>query len=83
MLAAGVIALLRWLMLAGLAGALGGLAGRGLARQYRGTVPAPLPPPWALRSSLLGLAAAAGLTIVVFSGHALLALRLPPRWHRC
>ena len=29
-----LIAVLRWLMLAGLAGALGGLAGRGLARQY-------------------------------------------------
>jgi len=77
-LAAGLIAVLRWLMLAGLAGALGGLAGRGLARQYRGTAPAPLPPPWALRSSPLGLAATAALAIVVASGHALLALRLHP-----
>jgi putative copper export protein len=76
--AACLIALLRWLMLAGLAGALGGLAGRGLARQYKGTVPAPLPPPWALRSSLLGLAATAGLTIVIFSARALLTLPAHP-----
>lgn len=69
-----LVAVLRWLMLAGLAGALGGLAGRGLARQYKGTVPAPLPPPWALRSSLLGLAATAALTIVIFSLRALLTL---------
>jgi copper transport protein len=76
--AACLIAVLRWLMLAGLAGALGGLAGRGLARQYQGTVPAPLPPPWALRSSLLGLAATAGLTIVIFSARALLTLPAHP-----
>jgi copper transport protein len=69
-----LIAMLRWLMLAGLAGALGGLAGRGLARQYKGAAPAPLPAPWALRSSLLGLAATAGLTVVIFSARALLTL---------
>jgi copper transport protein len=73
-----LIAVLRWLMLAGLAGALGGLAGRGLARQYKGTAPAPLPPPWALRSSLLGLAATAGLTVVIFSARALLTLDAHP-----
>ena len=73
-----LVAVLRWLMLAGLAGALGGLAGRGLARQYKGTVPAPLPPPWALRSSLLGLAATAALTIVIFSLRALLTLPAHP-----
>jgi len=73
-----LIAVLRWLMLAGLAGALGGLAGRGLARQYKGTAPAPLPPPWALRSSLLGLAATAGLTVVIFSARALLTLHAHP-----
>ena len=73
-----LIAVLRLLMLAGLAGALGGLAGRGLARQYKGTAPAPLPPPWALRSSLLGLAAAAGLTVVIFSARALLTLHAHP-----
>jgi copper transport protein len=73
-----LIAALRWLMLAGLAGALGGLAGRGLARQYKGTAPAPLPPPWALRFSLLGLAATAGLTVVIFSARALLTLPAHP-----
>jgi copper transport protein len=73
-----LIAAARWLMLAGLAGALGGLAGRGLARQYKGTAPAPLPPPWALRSSLLGLAATAGLTVVIFSARALLTLDAHP-----
>lgn len=36
-------AVARWLLLAGLAVALGGLAGRGLARQYKGTFPRPLP----------------------------------------
>ena len=73
-----LIAVLRWLMLAGLAGALGGLAGRGLARQYKGAAPAPLPAPWALRSALLGLAATAGLTIVIFSARALLTLPAHP-----
>jgi copper transport protein len=73
-----LIAVLRWLMLAGLAGALGGLAGRGLARQYKGTVPAPLPPPWALRSSLLGLAATAGLTVVIFAARALPTVQAHP-----
>src|ERR1700722_2631886 len=73
-----LIAVLRWLMLAGLAGALGGLAGRGLARQYKGAAPAPLPAPWALRSSLLGLAATAGLAVVIFGARALLALPAHP-----
>jgi copper transport protein len=73
-----LIAVLRWLMLAGLAGALGGLAGRGLARQYKGAAPAPLPAPWALRSSLLGLAATAGLTVVIFGARALLTLPAHP-----
>src|SRR5580658_4486042 len=50
---AALIAVLRWGMLAGLAGALGGLAGRGLARQYKGPAPAPLPTPWALRAALV------------------------------
>jgi copper transport protein len=54
-------AVARWLLFAGLAVALGGLAGRGLARQYKGRFPAPLPAPWALRASLLGLAASAWL----------------------
>ena len=52
-------AVARWLLFAGLAVALGGLAGRGLARQYKGSFPAPLPTPWALRGSVLGVAASA------------------------
>src|SRR5579875_1502962 len=67
--AAWVTALLRWLLLCGLATALGGTAGRGLARQFKGTRPAALPGPWALRGSLAGAAAAAGLLIVVVAGH--------------
>src|SRR5579875_988201 len=58
--AAWVTALLRWLLLCGLATALGGTAGRGLARRFRGTRPAALPGPCALRGSLAGAAAAAG-----------------------
>ena len=71
---AALIAVLRWGMLAGLAGALGGLAGRGLARQYKGAAPAPLPTPWALRSALLGAAATGVLTGVVFAARAVLTL---------
>jgi len=72
-----LIAVLRWGMLAGLAGALGGLAGRGLARQYKGTAPGPLPTPWALRSALLGVAATGVLTGVIFAARA----PLPPAAH--
>jgi copper transport protein len=61
-------AVARWLLFAGLAIALGGLAGRGLARQYKGTFPAPLPAPWALRGSLLGVAASAWLALIALSG---------------
>ncbi len=75
---AALIAVLRWGMLAGLAGALGGLAGRGLARQYQGAAPAPLPTPWALRSALLGAAATAALTAVVFAARGLLTLAAHP-----
>jgi copper transport protein len=75
---AALIAVLRWGMLAGLAGALGGLAGRGLARQYKGAAPAPLPTPWALRSALLGAAATAVLTCVIFAAHGLLTLPAHP-----
>ncbi len=57
-------AVARWLLFAGLSIALGGLAGRGLARQYKGNFPAPLPPPWALRGSLLGVAASAWLALI-------------------
>jgi copper transport protein len=57
-------AVARWLLFAGLSVALGGLAGRGLARQYKGNFPAPLPSPWALRGSLLGAAASAWLALI-------------------
>jgi len=53
----------RGLMLAGLTLALGGLAGRGLARYYKGERPGPLPAPWALRGCLLAAAASAALLI--------------------
>jgi copper transport protein len=58
----------RSLMLAGLALALGGLAGRGLSRHYKGRRPGPLPGPWALRGSLLGAAASAALLITAVVG---------------
>jgi copper transport protein len=69
-------ALLRWLLFAGLAVALGGLAGRALAAWFRsgaraadaGTAAGPLPAPWALRGSLLGAVASAGLAVLVLGG---------------
>jgi copper transport protein len=57
-------AVARWLLFAALALALGGLAGRGLARQYKGRFPAPLPGPWALRGSLLGVVASGWLAAI-------------------
>ena len=62
----------RWLLLVGLSVALGGLAGRGLARQYLArddtrAAPARLPPPWALRGSLAGLVASAALLVTVLA----------------
>jgi copper transport protein len=77
-----VVAALRWLLFAGLSGALGGLAGRGLSRQYKGPAAGPLPPPWALRSSLLGLVAAIGLALVVAGGGSLAAGLAHPLGHR-
>ena len=66
-------------MLAGLVVALGGLAGRGLARQYRGERPGPLPGPWAVRGSLLGLAAGAALLVTALAGPGVAAqLASPP-----
>ena len=61
-------AVARWLLFAGLSMALGGLAGRGLARQYKGRFPLPLPTPWALRGSVLGVAASAWLALIALSG---------------
>ena len=63
----------RGLMLAGLALALGGLAGRGLARNYKGFRPGPLPGPWAARGSLLGAAASAALLVTALIGPRLAA----------
>jgi len=85
-------AVARWLLFAGLAVALGGLAGRGLARQYKGRFPAPLPAPWALRGSLVGLVASAWLAgigasralslveLVAFALAALLLRLRQPGW---
>jgi putative copper export protein len=58
----------RGLMLAGLALALGGLAGRGLARHYKGFRPGPPPGPWAVRGSVLGAAASAALLVTAVIG---------------
>jgi copper transport protein len=68
----------RWLLLTGLAVALGGLAGRGLARAYKGEHPPP-PPPWALRGSLLGLLASAALLATALAGPGLAARLAQPR----
>ena len=69
----------RGLMLAGLALALGGLAGRGLVRYYKGPRPGPAPAPWALRGSLLGLAACAALLLTALAGPGVAAqLARPP-----
>ena len=66
-------------MLAGLAMALGGLAGRGLSRQYKGARPGPLPTPWALRGALLGLAGSLALLITAVIGPRIAAcLAQPP-----
>ncbi len=53
----------RAVLLAGLALALGGLAGRALARNYKEEAPAPLPEPWAVQGCLIGLGAAAALIV--------------------
>ncbi len=67
-------AILRWVLFAGLAAALGGLAGRALAGLYRRQAPpVPLPSPWALRGSLLGAAASAGLAALILGGSSLAA----------
>ncbi len=63
----------RGVMLAGLAISLGGLAGRGLARQYKGDRPGPLPDPWAVRGALLGAVACAALFITAVAGPGLAA----------
>src|SRR5216683_1495763 len=67
------LAAARWLLFAGLAMALGGLAGRALARLYRQAPAMPLPSPWALRGSLLGLAAGVVLAVLQLGGGSLSA----------
>jgi len=71
----------RSLQLVGLSVALGGLAGRGLSRQYKGPRAGALPGPWALRGSLVGLAASAALALTALAGPVLatrLAQPAPP-----
>lgn len=58
-----VVALLRWLLLCALAGAIGGIAGRALARGQAGPGPAPLPDPWALIAKAALVAVAASLAV--------------------
>ncbi|MGO8957551.1 MAG: CopD family protein [Streptosporangiaceae bacterium] len=58
----------RALMLAGLAMALGGLAGRGLSRHFKGMRPGPMPDPWAVRGALLGAAACGALLVTAVAG---------------
>lgn len=66
-------------MLAGLSVALGGLAGRAVARHYKGARPGPLPTPWAVRGSLLGAAASAALLLTAVAGPGLASrLAQPP-----
>src|SRR6266536_1939224 len=67
------LAVARWVLFAALAAALGGLAARALARRYAGPRPGPLPPPWALRACLLGLAAALVLAVLQLGGGSIAA----------
>ena len=74
----------RSLLLVGLSVALGGLAGRGVTRQYLAredtpAAPAPPPAPWALRGSLIGVAASAALLVTALAGPGVAAsLGRPP-----
>jgi copper transport protein len=69
----------RGLLLIGLAVSLGGLAGRGLGRNYKGTHPAPLPDPWVVPGCLLGLAGSAALIITALTDpHLATELAQPP-----
>jgi copper transport protein len=68
----------RGLLLAALALALGGLAGRGLSRHYKGARPGPLPGPWALRGAVVGAAASAALLVTALAGPGLAAQLATP-----
>lgn len=63
----------RGCLLAGLALSLGGLSGRGLARNYKGAFPTPLPEPWAMQGCVLGMAAALALTVTALADPSLAA----------
>lgn len=63
----------RGVLLGGLAVALGGLSGRGLAKNYKGAFPAPLPEPWALQGCLIGGAAALALAVTALADSSLAA----------
>ena len=63
----------RGLLLAGLALSLGGLSGRGLARNYKGAFPTPLPEPWAMPGCVLGMAGALALTVTALADSRLAA----------
>ena len=67
------LAAARWLLFAGLAVALGGLAGRILAGLCKDAPKVPLPGPWALRGSLLGLSAGVVLAVLQLGGGSLSA----------
>jgi copper transport protein len=59
-------AILRWALFAALAVALGGAGRAGAGRAVPGACPpVPLPSPWALRASLLGVVAGAGLAALL------------------
>ena len=69
----------RAVMLAALALALGGLAGRSVLRHYKGARPGPLPTPWAVRGSLVGAAASAALLVTAVAAPGVAAsLAQPP-----
>jgi len=75
------LAAARWVLFAALAMALGGLADRALARRYPVRSPRPLPPSWALRASLAGLAAAVLLAVLQLGGGSLTSgLAHPSVW---
>ncbi len=63
----------RGVLLGGLAVALGGLSGRGLAKNYKGTCPAPLPEPWVSQGCLIGMVAALALTVTALADPSLAA----------
>jgi copper transport protein len=65
-------AMLRWVLFAALATALGGLAGSGLARLRTGRAPRPAPLPWIWQAALPGAVAAAGLALLVAGDGSLL-----------